>query len=244
MRIKPIRRLGGGSEGGHPVGEAPLAFHPLKKHLFINQRMNISDTFYVALCMTILIIGVVYWFWTQNQYIQRKLNLLENIVYEMKTNLNNVPEPPSEPESVEKKEYPPAPSSEIGEDEDLLHEQLHAELENTNENTIVEKPVAEYQEQAQEIKEYSDFEAVANTQEEIADDLQPGGIGSSMSVDVPADASGSSLDAMTLKELKRLAEQRKIPGASNMRKGALISALRNGVDKDSISEMEGLNVIL
>ena len=50
--------------------------------------MNLSDTFYVALCMTVLIIGVVYWFWTQNQYIQRKLNLLENIVYDMKSSMN------------------------------------------------------------------------------------------------------------------------------------------------------------
>ena len=49
--------------------------------------MNLSDTFHVALCMTVLIIGVVYWFWTQNQYIQRKLNLLENIVYDMKSSM-------------------------------------------------------------------------------------------------------------------------------------------------------------
>ena len=58
--------------------------------------MNISDTFYVALCMTILIIGVVYWFWTQNQYIQRKINLLENIVYEMKTALGPPGSSPSD----------------------------------------------------------------------------------------------------------------------------------------------------
>jgi hypothetical protein len=40
---------------------------------------------------------------------------------------------------------------------------------------------------------------------------------------------------MTLKELKRLAEQRKIPGSSTMRKQALIDALRNGVTKDSVN---------
>ena len=57
--------------------------------------MNLSDTFYVALCMTVLILGVVYWFWTQNQFILRKLNMLENIVYEMKTSFQVAPD--SEP---------------------------------------------------------------------------------------------------------------------------------------------------
>ena len=53
--------------------------------------MNLSDTFYVALCMTVLILGAVYWFWTQNQFMLRKLNLLENIVYEMKMALSTGP---------------------------------------------------------------------------------------------------------------------------------------------------------
>jgi hypothetical protein len=82
--------------------------------------------------MTILIIGVVYWFWTQNQYIQRKLNLLENIVYEMKTNFNNSPES-GEPAVLNKVDYPPAPSSELGDDDDILHEELRGEIDEANE---------------------------------------------------------------------------------------------------------------
>ena len=183
-------------------------------------EMNISDTFYVALCMTILIIGVVYWFWTQNQYIQRKLNLLENIVYEMKTSLNNAPEPTA----INKVEYPPAPSSELGEDDDILHEELHAEVSSPLPQDIQEVISSE---QANE--EPVQFQSFDDTK--IPDDLQPGG--SSISVDLPADSTGSSLDSMTLKELKRLAEQRKISGASNMRKQALIDALRNNVTKDT-----------
>lgn len=185
--------------------------------------MNISDTFYVALCMTILIIGVVYWFWTQNQYIQRKLNLLENIVYEMKTNLGNAPD--AEPPSDTKPDYPPAPSSELGEDDDLLHEELHNEV--TNELPSIQENGEKETDEAP-LKESTAFD-----QEGETDDLQPGGIGSSMSVEMPADSTGSSIDMMTLKELKRLAEQRKIPGSSTMRKQALIDALRSNVTKDS-----------
>jgi len=195
--------------------------------------MNISDTFYVALCMTILIIGVVYWFWTQNQYIQRKLNLLENIVYEMKTNLNNAPESPELGSEIKPTEYPPAPSSEMGDDDDLLHEQLHNAMEqvqNENQNQGQTQDLGVGQEKDKPTQsEIAEFQ-----EDEIADDLQPGGIGSSLNVEIPADSTGSSLDSMTLKELKRLAEQRKIAGASNMRKQGLITALRNCVDKEQV----------
>jgi hypothetical protein len=53
--------------------------------------MNIPETFYIALCVTILLLGVIYWFWTQVQYLQRKVNLLDNVVYEMKTLVSNLP---------------------------------------------------------------------------------------------------------------------------------------------------------
>jgi hypothetical protein len=55
--------------------------------------MNIPETFYIALCVTILLLGIVYWFWTQVQYLQRKVNLLDNVVYEMKTFIANLPGP-------------------------------------------------------------------------------------------------------------------------------------------------------
>lgn len=177
--------------------------------------MNIADSFYIALCMTVLLLGVVYWFWTQTQYLQRKINLLENIVYELKTSMDHGPKappveaPPEGPrlhtsESPAEATYPPAPGSELGEDEDLLHEKLLSESE---------PPVA--------VKAVEPVEAV----EAVPDDLQPGGVGSGMS-DVEQKPRGGVLDGMTLKELRRLGEQRNVPGASNMRKQSLIEALR------------------
>jgi hypothetical protein len=187
--------------------------------------MTLADSFYIALCMTVLLIGVVYWFWTQTQYLQRKLNLLENIVYELKTLSGRGPsdsfdsgsaseshsalaaEPLATSPSAKEEaaSYPPPPGSEVGEDDELLHEQLFA---------ATEAPVQ-------------------------TDDLQPGGVGSGLPA-VEPDSSlldaqkprGNVLDGMTLKELRRLAEQRSIQGASGMRKQNLIEALRSEVKHD------------
>jgi hypothetical protein len=190
-------------------------------------EMNLSDTFYVALCMTVLILGVVYWFWTQNQYIQRKLNLLENIVYEMKSSMNSIPAPLTPAQEVESDlkpaVYPPAPGSELGEDEDLLHEELHAE--NTAVTpTIAPMPIDEHEEKPVEKEEGMLFSMA----EPLHDDLQPGGVGSGIE-DVPAaDTSNkaSVLDSMTLKELKRLADQRNLHYDSKARKPELIAIIR------------------
>lgn len=211
--------------------------------------MNLSDTFYVALCMTVLILGVVYWFWTQNQYIQRKLNLLENIVYEMKTTLASsetqgpgssscsLPTPDSIQEVTDLKPavYPPAPSSVLGEDEDLLHEELAAEAEKASVQDDIEDAIADF--------------AIDNAQplvSEIIDDsvpfdLQPGGIGSGMKEIVAPDSSAkaSVLDAMTINELKRLAEQRGITGIAKMRKQALIEAIRSAPVASPFDSHEG-----
>lgn len=204
--------------------------------------MNLADSFYIALCMTVLLLGVVYWFWTQTQYLQRKMNLLENIVYELKTLIDRGPSPslsahgfasaasaaaaaaglgPAESEqaaaTATAPSYPPPPGSEFGEDDDLLHEQLHSATQSTA------QPGA--QEPAMIVKE-------------VSDELQPGGVGSGLpSVEPDASFSDNTkpksnvLDGMTLKELRRLAEQRSVAGASTMRKQALIDALRSDASR-------------
>jgi len=172
--------------------------------------MNISDTFYIALCMTVLIIGVVYWFWTQTQHLQRKINLLENIVYEFKSSMS-VPKPDAHEsheshESQQSQQPHVAPYSPQEEDEDLLHETLQSE--------ISPAPLQE-------------SESIGATVS-LSDDLQPGGVGSGLDELMTPEPKikASALDGMTLKELRRLAEQRNIPNASTLRKQALIEALR------------------
>jgi Rho termination factor, N-terminal domain len=199
--------------------------------------MNLSDSFYVALCMTVLILGAVYWFWTQNQYILRKMNLLENIVYEMKTAL-----PPSwgsggfgtfgvagtaavPPATESPPIYAPAPGSVMSDDDvDILHEDLSRDLQSVSESPVllvesasgsapvpVPAPVA---------APVAVSEAIAK---QVADDLQPGGVGSG----VDEVKSSNPYDGMTLRELRRLGEARGISGASKLTKQALITTLRS-----------------
>ena len=196
--------------------------------------MNLSDTFYVALCMTVLILGVVYWFWTQNQYIQRKLNLLENIVYEMKSAM-----PLVSPDVVDKvlasadfhpatHDHPDGMCMTIDHEsvDDVLNS-LAEPLPEKEEGAVVEKT---------EAKPVAEEDEGAPLLAEEVEDLQPGGVGSGASEDVSDLNSESVLNGMGLKELKALAAQKGIAGAKNMRKQDLVAAIR--ASKTSVTPFE------
>jgi hypothetical protein len=187
--------------------------------------MHLSDSFYVALCMTILICGVVYWFWTQNQYVLRKLHLLNNIVFEMRAQMNKEESAPDG--FAEPTRYPPAPSSVLGEDEDLLHETLAQNMEAMGEEDAEELAPLETRELPPTLPPLEQVTPFESVDAEPLDDLQPGGASTGVSDVKEINASGSGmLEGMTLKELRRLGEQRGISGAASMKKAALVVALR------------------
>jgi len=181
--------------------------------------------------MTVLILGVVYWFWTQNQYIQRKVNLLENIIYDLRSTMNGHPDSmggggPVEPShesagGLAPAQYPPAPSSVIDEDDDLLHNELTAEILAAADADLSGSPSMGL---AEEKSASSSLQPAASLHEM----LQPGGVGSGSKEELVADSalSASVLEGMTLKQLKQLAERNNITVASGMRKPQLIAALR------------------
>jgi hypothetical protein len=156
--------------------------------------------------MTVLMLGIVYWFWSQNQYLLRKINLLENIVYELKTICTSPPPTPVEPTS-----YPSAPSSVIEEDEEILAELLEMDEEALHPLQRPPSPPA--------------------TPPSEEDDLQPGGVGSGIK---EVTESTNMLESMTLKELRRLAEQRGIKGAAELKKKELLSQLKGNIPSSSI----------
>lgn len=186
--------------------------------------MQLPESFYIALCGTILLLGVIYWFWTQTQYIQRKVSLLENVVYEMKTLVSNLPghfaqtqqesEQRGSPIQIEQSEnaeeqkpYAPPPESVAG---DLEEERNNSE------------------------QEFSNFAGTANEEEQQIDELTPGGLAFPDEKATQDSSSGdksleSPLQTLTTKELRRMAEANGIPGASELKKRDLVKALRNTV---------------
>ena len=220
-------------------------------------EMSFTDTFYFALCMTVLVVGVVYWFWTQNQYLQRKLNMLELIVLELKAAFNSTVTAPDAILNAALAAPTPAASTKyappMDETDDVIHGNLMmaetaeedegiAEFEDLGSSTDVAPPppssvVAPVAEEAAP----SDFTSAWGAEDESPllattggseADLQPGG-GASVKefVQPDSDASSSVLDGMSLKELRRLAEQKNIPNAKQMKKHELIPAIRHATTK-------------
>jgi hypothetical protein len=184
-----------------------------------SENMSLSDTFYVALCVTVLILGAVYWFWTQNQYLMRKINLLENIVYEMRA-MNAVPPDMILSNPVAASPTPQSVPAAVApglEDDDLLHESLSAAI--APQESLPAAPVV-----ADHDAELDASPILAPVSSPYEDDLQPGGIGSGI---VETSSQTSALEGMTLKELRRLAEQKGLAGAKTMKKNELVTALRN-----------------
>ena len=221
--------------------------------------MNLSDTFYVALCMTVLILGAVYWFWTQNQFMLRKLSLLENIVYEMKMALSKAP--PAADNNADfgaagATSYAPAPGSVMSDDDaELLNDDLHVTLGGgsgsgggardepvssfvpiSQDSPVLQvSETALYSKPADEV--HADASPVDLTPVAASDDLQPGGVGSGVA---EVKNGSGAYDNMKLTELRRLAENRGISGAKEMRKQALIDALRNAPAGGTFDLNEGV----
>jgi hypothetical protein len=208
--------------------------------------MNLSDSFYLALCMTVLILGVVYWFWTQNQYMQRKLNLLETIVYEMKTTFNTSSAPDaildgafaamggssaSVVPTAAPPVYAPPPAPLV---EESLHDDLIAEELGFDDESGAAAPAPAATSATPDFTtdtqgdEHPDFTIDDTASPLLAgggEDLQPGGAAGP--APTGQTAAGSMLEGMTLKELRRLADQKGVTGAKQLKKHELIEAIRN-----------------
>jgi len=215
--------------------------------------MNIPETFYIALCVTILILGVIYWFWTQVQYLQRKVNLLDNVVYEMKTLVSNLPGPQAQPvpKFTAQTEYPipdtttppqydsapayePPPDSEAGDiDAERRASELEFETFSGGSSGIQMNVVETYAPPPSDAIVPPPAEQVAEPVEN--EDLRVGGLAAPVSskkatVATTSDASiESPLNGMSIKDLRRMAEANGIPGAAELRKKDLIAALRSKV---------------
>lgn len=208
------------------------------------------ETIFLILSGAILIAGILYWFWSHIQLTQKKVQLLENAVFELRGMLSSRISPADPIGTVT---TPGSPYKDLDDDD---WEEDGAPVETA--------PVAASDDTVKHIviqeREVSSTDTGVVAEKEINDDLQPGGrielptveadvsaaaaeddastseqfrelfvsstaAAAATTVEVPARS--GALDGMPVKDLRILAKQRGIPDAENMRKKELLSALRS-----------------
>jgi hypothetical protein len=205
------------------------------------------ETMFLMISGSILLAGVFYWFWSLIQLTQTKILLIENAVFELRglirqslqSDVNQVKEKEKEKENDSQVEVE-VEKVENQESENQVEDNQDQDQENENEDEY-EWPLKQEKQEKQENQDQNN-------------ELRPGGV--PMEVDLeektvdirsfltvteieqPKQNQNQNqnqlpplLESMPVKELRRLAEQRGIPGVSEMRKKELMSAIRQQVIK-------------
>ncbi len=187
--------------------------------------------------------GVLYWFWSHIQLTQKKVQLLENAVFELRGMVQR---------GGAGSDLSPSPGPEIVPD---AAEPLYNDL--SDDDWKEEKPTPPPQSS-------TPLESLDLTPEVVPSDLQPGGRIEGVAVEETSSgeqfrelfaqpvvttnttttttaaplSEGMALEGMAVKELRRLAEQRGIPNASELRKKEILSALKSQIAAPSTSGVQ------
>jgi hypothetical protein len=170
------------------------------------------ETMFMILSAVILAAGVLYWFWSHIQLTQKKVQLLENAVFELRGMVGSSSGPGSGPgpEPMGDSAMAPfAPPQEVYrdlEDDDWKDEEAPPPATVTVQPTLPE-PVGIGREEPVPSASFKELFMTAE---------QP-------------PAQNQTLEGLPLKELRRMASERGITGTSEMKKKDVIAALRNTV---------------
>lgn len=225
------------------------------------------ESIFLALSGVILLAGVLYWFWSHIQLTQKKVQLLENAVFELRGMLqrggsSGDPDGLRSPDGLRDPGLPPLPVSDddaspprspsgpfaavssmyndLGDDDWKEEAEVVEGAGNGVDVSAGSTPLSALGlHQDQGSSDFADFPVFQ--EEAVNPDLQPGGRiqvveeeGGSKAeqfrdlfTSPPASLSeATSLDAMPVKDLRRLAEQRGIANASELRKKEILAALK------------------
>ena len=222
------------------------------------------ETLFMILSGAILVAGVMYWLWSHIQLTQKKVQILENAVFELRGMLTSgaaTGPPPIPSGSVPTPVIPadsPKKESVYSDLEDDAAEDWDAEEGGDGETRVIREvaPVSTPLEAVVPALSVEEkvvaLDETLGREEEIPEDLMPGGriqIGGESSTaaaaaapekqfkdlfvpvaaPAPAARTPESLESMPVKELRRLAAQRGIQGAEDMKKKEILAALRRQV---------------
>jgi hypothetical protein len=207
------------------------------------------ESIFLVLSGVILMAGVLYWFWSHIQLTQKKVQLLENAVFELRGMVQRGGESPGLGlgQGEGEGEGPgPAPGPELAPIPKAEVTSIYNDLSDDDWKEEKADPP---------VHASTPLESLDNAADAVPSDLQPGGRIEGVVVEEETKASSdnsgeqfrelfaspapvvvstplseaTALEGMAVKELRRLAEQRGIPNASELRKKEILSALKSQI---------------
>jgi hypothetical protein len=187
------------------------------------------ESVFLILSGVIFMAGILYWFWSHIQLTQKKVLLLESAVFELRSQMTRLPEPPSykpayteladdweEDASGTAVPSPPSgPSESMEVDDSNIPDDLRPGGRMSVEENIMQPNSVQEQQTPEESNTQFRELFVNENSNKVVSELPP--------------KTPESLESMSLKELRRLAEQRGIPNTNDLRKKEILSALRQQI---------------
>jgi len=166
---------------------------------------SLNDTLTLGLILILLFGAASLYLYTRIQQCEQKLNLVESILLDIKMSaeLSSYPEPPPRAPLP----FPPVPSSsKVAPFEELEEQEQERQERQEQKATLDESPASAIDAMAplEEVEEFSAVPESVPTAPKVA----------------------ANYESMTLAELKALARQRSITGASSMKRSQLLEALK------------------
>lgn len=227
--------------------------------------MPSMETLFLVLSGAILAAGVLYWLWSHIQLTQKKVQLLENAVFELRGMLTSGSGPsgpgsgpasgpaPASASGPAPASGPAAPYKDLADDDWETPDAGTADVAQVSTPLPILELGSGPQGQVQ-VPASDDLMPGGRAGQEVSAEqfrelfissdavAAPGSSGSSVSaLDASKPQTPESLESMPLKELRRLAEQRGIKGSADMRKKEILSALRSQI---SVAKDDGANASL
>ena len=185
------------------------------------------ESILLILSGAILAAGVLYWFWSHIQLTQKKVQLLENAVFELRGMLTNG-------SATEQKEADP----QYGESQngDSSQPQYNDLPDDDWDAPVVRSTSLEELQGSDDLQPGGHAGAPSLEVKEIQSEsefrelfVQPPQKAAELKAPEVKEVGSESLEGMPVKELRRLAEQRGLTGVSELKKKELISALRQQI---------------
>jgi hypothetical protein len=185
------------------------------------------ESIFLILSGVILAAGVLYWMWSHLQLTQKKVQLLENAVFELRGMLTSRGAGPPSPAPAPSPAPSPSPVPAAAAYNDLPEDDDWDSAEEAPVAPVIREDDTEDLAPGGRIVGFAEVETVEEKSAEEFRELFIAESGSAQAAAAPS--TPQSLESMPVKELRRLAEQRGIKGVAELRKKELLAALRQQV---------------